>query len=71
MKNVCMFVVLAVSAGTFVVLLTGCAEESYNQYGYNSGSSYDKRMDNEAQKDMNDASKMLSAQDIKNIQNMK
>ena len=70
MKNMCSSMLLA---GTFAMLLNGCAGDSYNS-GYNrydNRSSYDREMDNEARKDVAEASKMLSTQDIKNIQNMK
>ena len=55
------------------MLFSGCAKDNYNA-GYNSydnRSSYDRKMDYEVHKDAYEASKMLSAQDIKNIENMK
>ena len=59
--------------GVCVMLFSGCAKDNYNA-GYNSydnRSSYDRKMDYEVHKDAYEASKMLSAQDIKNIENMK
>jgi hypothetical protein len=59
--------------GICSMLLSGCAGDNYNS-GYNSydnRSSYDRKMDYEVHKDAYEASKMLSAQDIKNIENMK
>ena len=54
-----------------VLMFSGCAEDNYYNGGYyNSQSSYDRKMDYEARKDMAEASKMLSAQDIKNLENM-
>ena len=54
-----------------ILLFSGCAEDNYYNGGYyNSQSSYDRKMDYEARKDVAEASKMLSAQDIKNLENM-
>ena len=49
------------------MLLSGCAEDNYNT-GYNS---YDRKVDYVAQDAMYEASSKLSAQDIKNINNLK
>ena len=53
-----------------VVLLAGCAESNYNS-GYNNYNSYDNKTDRMAQDAMHDAASQLSAQDIKNINNLK
>ena len=59
-------------AGAFTTLFNGCADNYNNGYNsYDNRSSYDRKMDYEAHKDVAEASKMLSAQDIKNIENMK
>jgi hypothetical protein len=68
-KTIMTFTVLGVCA----ILFSACAGDKYNS-GYNSydnRSSYDRKMDHEVQKDAYEASKMLSAQDIKNIEKMK
>ena len=52
-----------------IAILSACAGDSYNSY--DKRSSYDRKIDYEAHKDVADASKMLSAQDIKNIENLK
>lgn len=60
-------------AGALITFFNGCAGDNYN-YGYNSydnRSSYDRKMDYEVHKDVAEASKILSAQDIKNIENLK
>ncbi len=60
---------LAAVAG--ITMFSGCAEDNYYNGGYyNSQSSYDRKMDYEARKDVAEASKMLSSQDIKNLENM-
>ena len=68
-------IITFMAAGAMTMLFSGCAEDNYNSgYGYNSyntQSSYDRKMDYEVHKDAAEASKMLSAQDIKNIENMK
>jgi hypothetical protein len=56
-------------SGVCAMLFSGCAGDNYNSY--DNRSSYDRKMDHEVQKDVNEASKMLSAQDIKNIEKMK
>jgi hypothetical protein len=65
--------VALIAAGVLTILFSGCAENNYNTgySSYDTRSSYDKKMDDEVQKDADEASKMLSAQDIKNIENMK
>ena len=56
-------------AGAAAALLGGCAGESYNTYD---NRSYEERtLDNAAQQAANDAAASLSAQDIKNINNLK
>ena len=65
--------ILLICIGILSILLTGCAEDNYNS-GYNSydtRSSYDRKMDSAAQDAMYDATKNLSAQDMKNINNLK
>jgi len=55
------------------MMLSGCAQDNYNS-GYNSydNRSYqDRKLDYAAQDAMNDATSKLSAQDIKNINNLK
>lgn len=55
------------------VLFTGCAEDNYNA-GYNSYDSRnnsDRKIDYVAQDAAYEASSKLSAQDIKNINNLK
>jgi hypothetical protein len=54
-----------------MLMFSGCAEDNYNSGYYNPQSSYDRKMDYEARKDMQEASTMLSAQDIKNLEKMK
>ena len=69
--NKTLFILLTV--GAFLLLLNGCAEDNYNA-GYNSydnRSSYDRKMDYVAQEAVNDAASQLSAQDIKNLNNLK
>ncbi len=64
---------MLLTAGMFLMLLSGCAEDNYNA-GYNSydnRSSYDRKMDYVAQEAVNDAANQLSAQDIKNLNNLK
>ena len=64
---------MIVASFAMIAMLSACAGDSYNS-GYNSydkRSSYDRKMDYEAHKDVAEASKMLSAQDIKNIENLK
>ena len=64
---------ITISALFGILLLSGCAEDNYNA-GYNSydnRSSYDRHMDNAAEDAVYDASQQLSAQDIKNINNLK
>jgi len=59
--------------GIMTMLLSGCAEDNYNT-GYNSydkRSNYDRKVDYVAQDAMYEASSKLSAQDIKNINNLK
>ena len=66
---------LTILTAAFAVLtLVGCAGDSYNgynSYGYDNRDSYDKQIDYEAHKDVAEASKMLSEQDIQDIQNLK
>ena len=60
-------------AAVFSMILGGCAEDNYNA-GYNSydnRSNYDRKMDYVAQEAVNDAANQLSAQDIKNLNNLK
>jgi hypothetical protein len=64
-KTIMTFTVLGVCA----MLFSGCAGDNYNSH--DNRSSYDRKMDHEVQKDAYEASKMLSAQDIKNIEKMK
>jgi len=56
-------------AGTAAVLLGGCAGDSYNTY--DNRSYEDRKIDYAAQNAVNDAAASLSAQDIKNINNLK
>ena len=62
-------IITFMAAGAMTMLFSGCAEDNYNSY--NTQSSYDRKMEYEVHKDAAEASKMLSAQDIKNIENMK
>ena len=56
-------------AATAAVLLSGCAGDSYNTYD---NRSYEERkIDYAAQRAANDAASSLSAQDLKNINNLK
>ena len=60
-------------AGMLTLIFSGCVEDNYNA-GYNSydnRSNYDRKMDNAAEDAMYEASSQLSAQDIKNINNLK
>ncbi len=50
-------------------LFSGCAGNSYN--AYDNRSYQDKEIDNAAHKAAQDAANSLSAQDIKNINNLK
>jgi hypothetical protein len=55
-----------------ILMFSGCAEDNYNSGYYDpQKSSYDRKMEYEARKDMQEASKMLSEKDIKNLENMK
>ena len=66
-------ILTAVAAGMFAMILGGCAGDNYNP-GYNS---YDNRSDNErkidyaAQDEAYKISDNLSAQDVKNLNNLK
>ena len=55
------------------LLLSGCAGDNYNteHNSYDNRSSYDRKMDYVAQEAAYDAGSQLSAQDIKNINNLK
>ena len=64
-----MSLLLVLIAG--ILMFSGCAEDNYNSGYYNPQSSYDRKMDYEARKDMQEASKMLSTQDIKNLEKMR
>ena len=64
---------ILLALGVFAIAVSGCAEDNYNA-GYNSydnRSNYDRKMDYVAQDAVYDASSKLSAQDIKNINNLK
>ena len=61
-KTMSLITVAAFSA----ILFTGCAESNYSTYN-----SYDNKTDRMAQDTMHDAASQLSAQDIKNINNLK
>ena len=66
-------ILAVISAGILSMLLSGCAGDNYDQ-GYNSydnRSNYDRKMDNVVEDAAYDASRSLSAQDIKNINNLK
>ena len=66
-------VLTVIVAGMLTLIFSGCAEDNYNA-GYNSydnRSNYDRKMDNVAEDAMYEASSKLSAQDIKNINNLK
>lgn len=52
-----------------VIFLSGCSSNSYEPQ-YDNRSNYDRQMDYAAQDAVYDASKSLSAQDIKNINNL-
>ncbi|HHO65645.1 MAG TPA: hypothetical protein ENJ71_03875 [Epsilonproteobacteria bacterium] len=65
-KKTILSLLLAVSA---TVLFTGCAGDSYN--AYDNRSYEDRKIDYAAQNAVNDAAASLSAQDIKNINNLK
>jgi len=60
---------LLLIAGVSATLLSGCAGESYNTY--DNRSYEEKKIDYAAQNAANDAASSLSAQDIKNINNLK
>lgn len=55
--------------GTAAALFTGCAGDSYNSYDNRSYS--ERQMDYTAQRAADNAVASLSAQDIKNINNLK
>jgi len=62
-------IVLLSLSGSVSLLLSGCAGDSYNDYD---NRSYEQRkMDYTAQRAADDAAASLSAQDIKNINNLK
>ena len=65
-KKMILSLSLAVTAAS---LLSGCAGDSYNTY--NNRSYEDRKIDYAAQQAANDAASSLSAQDIKNINNLK
>jgi len=54
---------------TATVLITGCAGDSYNSYDNRSYS--ERQIDYAGQNAANDAAASLSAQDLKNINNLK
>lgn len=64
------FLFLSFLTGSALLALSGCAESSYNS-AYNNYNSYDNKMDRVAQSAANDAASQLSAQDIKNLNNLK
>jgi len=66
-------VLIAISAGFGILLLSGCAEDNYNANynSYDNRSNYDRNMDRVAQNAAHDASQQLSAQDIKNLNSLK
>ena len=55
--------------GVLAVIFSGCAQDNYNSY--DNRSNYDRKMDYAAQDAVYDASKNLSAQDMKNLNNLK
>jgi len=65
-KKTILSLLLAVSAAA---LFTGCAGDSYN--AYDNRSYEDRKIDYAAQQAANDAAASLSAQDLKNINNLK
>jgi len=56
-------------AASATALLSGCAGDSYNTY--DNRSYQDREIDNAAHEAAQDAANSLSAQDIKNINNLK
>ncbi|SFZ98593.1 hypothetical protein MNB_SV-5-1576 [hydrothermal vent metagenome] len=62
-------ILLSLIAITSATLLSGCAGDSYNMY--DSRSYEDRKIDYTAQNAVNSAAASLSAQDIKNINNLK
>ncbi len=58
-------IALTIPAFVAMMMFAGCAESSYNYH------SYDNKTDRMAQEAMHDAASQLSAQDIKNINNLK
>ena len=73
MKKMSKIVLTLLSVGVLAIVVSGCAEDNYNA-GYNSydnRSNYDRKMDYVAQDAVYDASSNLSAQDMKNINNLK
>ncbi len=56
-------------AASATALLSGCAGGNYN--AYDNRSYQDRELDNAAHEAAQDAANSLSAQDIKNIENMK
>ena len=66
-------ILAVISAGILAMIFSGCAGDNYDQ-GYNSydnRSNYDRKMDYVVEDAAYDASRSLSAQDIKNINNLK
>ncbi len=63
---------LVSTAALAVVLFAGCTQSNYNS-GYNNYNSYNSynKTDRMAEDAMHDAASQLSAQDIKNINNLK
>ena len=66
-------VTLIIATVGVLSILGGCAEDNYNASynSYDNRSNYDRKMDYVAQDAVNDVASNLSAQDIKNINNLK
>ena len=73
MKKISKTVSTLLFVGVLASIMSGCAEDNYNA-GYNSydkRSNADRKLDYAAQDAAYEASSKLSAQDIKNINNLK
>ena len=77
MKKIYKTVSTLLFVGVLASIMSGCAEDNYNagynsyDNSYDSRSNADRKLDYAAQDAAYDASSKLSAQDIKNINNLK
>lgn len=62
-------IITIATTGILAMLFTGCAGDNYDPY--DNRSSQDRKLDYVAQDAMYDATSKLSAQDMKNLNNLK